>query len=165
MIAHHFGHITKIDQKKLVSDLFIMQSKTFITEWCHQDIFSSKQDSICWNICPLSCILQIMTKMGCFALWFGCVSLAPRSTCQASVIWCDPWTYQPPFPILRPSSWMNQNFRTTLGNQNFDNPQLWNVRLREPKPNKKKSIHPSIHPSMMVHLWGQSVDSILQKKP
>ncbi len=52
MIAHHFGYITKIDQKKLVSDLF-MQSKTFITEWCHQDIFSSKHDSICWNMSPL----------------------------------------------------------------------------------------------------------------
>lgn len=112
----------KIDQKKLVSDLF-MQSKAFITEWCHQDIFSSKHDSICWNMSPLMHSPKIMTKKGCFALWFGCVSLAPRSTCQASVIWGDPCTYQSPFPILRPSSWMNQNFRTTLGNQSFDNPQ------------------------------------------
>jgi hypothetical protein len=72
------------------------------------------------------------------------------------VIWCDPWIYQLPFPILRPSSWMNQN---------FDNPQLWNVRLREPKPNEKvyPSIHPSIHDGAFV--GAQSVDSILPKKP
>jgi hypothetical protein len=53
-----------------------------------------------------------------------------------------------PFSHFEAIQFDEPNFRTTLGNQNFDNPQLWNVRLREPKPNEKKSIHPAIHPAI-----------------